>query len=247
MRSNTQGLAIGRRTAVWSTHTQQLTAALCCVFLLLLWAGCAAAMTDRLVDLSASFRVSTGSTDLGIHDVRVRAASGSAKVTTRIDLTARFGPFVLYDYRHSAMEAWRDGQLIELDTRTHDDGEEHFVRAALHDGELLVETRAGRQRVPADVLPTSWWNKDVVLRRQLLDTQSGRLLEISSRRIGYETIVTPEGPLRAERWRIDGDLRLDLWYDARDRWVKTRFLVDGRQILYSPKLGEGPSAQGARS
>ena len=48
-----------------------------------------------------------------------------------------------------------------------------------------------------------------------------------------ELVRTSKGSVEATRYTYSGDLHMDLWYDARSRWVKGVFFAfDGSMVEY---------------
>ena len=51
--------------------------------------------------------------------------------------------------------------------------------------------------------------------------------------LGRETIKTASSALQATRYRYEGDVKMDQWFDDRGRWVKMAFAgSDGSAIEY---------------
>jgi hypothetical protein len=65
-----------------------------------------------------------------------------------------------------------------------------------------------------------------------LDTQRGRLARSSVTRAGRERVEAGGAMIEADRFRLEGDLTADLWYDS-ERWVRLAFAgPDGSAIRY---------------
>ncbi|MEL3891177.1 DUF6134 family protein [Ferrovibrio sp. MS7] len=180
-----------------------------------------------------AFRAIRKGEDIGHHNVTVTRRDGEARATVDISLIVRaFGFLPLYHYHHKSQELWRDGRLVNLESTTDDNGTQHYVKAfATADGVLQIEGSRFKGSAPADVMTTSYWNNAFPRHKLLLDTQSGRLLVVT---VAEQPLQPEEGvPPDARHYRLDGDLRLELWYDAARRWIKNRFRAsDGSVIDY---------------
>ena len=67
----------------------------------------------------------------------------------------------------------------------------------------------------------------------LLNAQKGTRERITVAAGGRENVRTLSGVIAATRYRYDGDVRMDQWFDDRGRWVRSRFVVfDGSTIDY---------------
>ena len=67
---------------------------------------------------------------------------------------------------------------------------------------------------------------------QLLDTQKGRLLEVTIEPQGEEQILADGERFSATRYRMSGDLRLDLWYGPDGQWSRIAFDAKGSEVVY---------------
>lgn len=171
---------------------------------------------------SRDFTVLRDGAPIGHHRVEVNRDGDEVKVSVDIALDVSFGFIPLYSYRHHSQEVWRGERLIRLDSRTDDNGDAFKVSArATLDG-LVVDTGTQRSVMPADTVPTSYWNKALVSGRPILDSQEGRLLAVT---------VTPAGPAR---WHIRGDVDLDIAYDRDNRWSGLWFRLKGSDFTYAP-------------
>lgn len=156
-------------------------------------------------------------------------AEDELRVRIAIDLEVRFIGIPVFRYSHQSQEVWRDGRLARLSTRTNDDGREYFVDAtkAVTGGDetSVIEIRhpEGTVTAPPDIVPTSYWNRAILSRPHLLNTQDGRLLDVGVETLGLETVTARGQMRRATRYRLTGDLRLDLWFDDGGQLVKLRF------------------------
>ncbi|MGE0723280.1 MAG: DUF6134 family protein [Alphaproteobacteria bacterium] len=163
---------------------------------------------------------------IGTHRIDLVRDGDEVRVTVAIDLVVRIALVPVYRYTHRNREVWRAGRLQSIDAATDDDGRSQFVRGrAVGDG-FQVEASAGSLTVPADVIPTSYWRRETVARDRLLDTQSGRLLQVAAAR-------EPAGD-GTVRYRLTGDLRVNLWYDAADRLLRIGFELGGARFDYAP-------------
>lgn len=169
---------------------------------------------------------------IGEHHLTFAAASGRLQVAIDIRFAVKFALLTVYSYRHQSRETWRDGRLVALAATTDDDGERSTVRARA-DGEwLVVEAGGGSRKLPADLLPTSYWHESTIARGQWLNTQDGRVVRSTVDRLGPDRIEALGRAVTAMRYRLRGDLDCDLWY--RDgQWTKLRFTAsDGSTIDY---------------
>lgn len=194
-----------------------------------IWAGAAFASDTE----TRAFRAFRKGDDIGHHRVSVTRLGDETRVKVDISLIVRLAGFLpVYHYHHQSEELWRDNRLVRLVSTTDDDGDQQYLKAeTAPDGSLKVDGSKYRGLVPADIMPTSYWNGDFPSRSLLLDTQNGRLLKVQ---VAPLPSKPEEGvPPGSRRYKLDGDLRLEIWYDPQQRWTKTRFgASDGSVIDY---------------
>ena len=142
-------------------------------------------------------------------------------IYSRIDIY--LGPFRVFKYRHYNKEIWRDGRLLSLSSKTNNNGKNEFVALYEQDGKMLVRGNRYVGEVSPDIIPTSYFNPNFLRQSQVLSTQDGRVFPIGFTHIGRESVATYQGAVAAERFRVDGKLKIDIWYTPQGRWVRTEF------------------------
>ncbi|MFN4090491.1 MAG: DUF6134 family protein [Alphaproteobacteria bacterium] len=191
---------------------------------------------DRTPDVAIApirFAVSREGQQIGSHTVRFQREGADLIVEIDIELDVRFAFVTVYRYRHTNREVWRDGRVVAIDARTDDNGEGYTVTARGTAEGLTVEGREGRVNVPADTLSTSYWNPATVRQSKLIDTQHGRIAEVTTRSLGFRAVQTPAGTVRGECWRVSGDLDLDVCYAENGAWIGLDFEARGSRISYA--------------
>lgn len=191
-------------------------------------AVCVAGALPAAATESIAFSVVRDGTPIGTHRIDIARTGSEIRVEVAIDLLVKIAFVPVYRYTHRNREIWRDGRLQSIDTTTDDNGTPLFVRGRVAGNGVRVESSSGTFVAPADVIPTSYWARETVARDRLLDSQNGRLLAVS---------VVPEtaaggGP--GTKYRVTGDLAIELWYDARDRLRRLAFDLRGARFEYRP-------------
>lgn len=172
-------------------------------------------------DTPVTFSIERAGETIGHHRITFdRADNGDLIAHIDIQIRIRLAFVTVFRYHHQARETWRDGRLVAMESRTNDDGRRSHVRARATDAGLEVEGPQGRFIAPADILPTSYWRRETVTQRRLLDTQSGRIVRVT---------ITPEGP---GSWRVAGDLQFTIGYGP-DGWSAMSFTARGTEISYA--------------
>jgi hypothetical protein len=169
------------------------------------------------------FAILRDGTPIGTHRVEIEEVRDETQVHVSIVLDIGFGFIPLYAYRHESREIWRNGRLISIESHTDDNGRTMTVSAHLSTEGLRVAGSGGNFVAPAETVPTSYWNPAMASERPLLDTQVGRILKVTR---------VPLGP---GRWRLQGDLNLEINYSADGSWTGLRFHHKGSEFVYVPQ------------
>ena len=194
------------------------------LFCLLLWPAAAGASK-----YDAAFDILRKGDRIGYHAVKVEeAADGAMRVETRIEMQVKFGPIPVFRYQHNASEVWRDGRLESIESTTDNNGKAERLSVRREGERLLIDGTRFQGEGPGDAIPSSYWNKSIVSTKTLLDTQNGRLIDVTIASLG-ET-PSPTGAT-AEQHRLTGSVDLNLWYDG-ERWVGADFVVRGQALTY---------------
>lgn len=157
----------------------------------------------------------------------------SIEVDISIDLAVTFGPFTMFEYRHRNKSQWRAGRLVQMQSETNDDGNRFRLSAVAGPEGLAVDADpAFSYTAPPETLPTTYWMSSTVNQKRLINSQNGRLLDIEVSELGRETVPGPMGPISATHYRLDGDLKIELWYDDTDTLVQIAFEARGGAVTY---------------
>jgi hypothetical protein len=180
-----------------------------------------------------SFQVLREGKPFGTHTVSFNIApDGTLKATTGVRLKAGLGPITLFQYALDATETWKDGQLVALKGAVNDNGDDGTVNAARIGNSLAVAGTEYTGEVPLGILPSSHWNVAQTRAKELLSTEDGERIKVDVLDKGPDAVMVAGAPVEANRYLMDSDIDVDLWYDAQGRWVKLAFEARGQLIEY---------------
>ena len=234
---------ISSRPSIPRQVSTAATLALCLAGLLSLAAGEAHASSTGKQDRtkqdtsSLAFSVLRKGDVIGHHSIDFTRRGEDLIVDVDIDLELKFAFITLFRYEHRNREIWRGKRLISIDTRTDNDGTEHWITGRAGKAGFEVKSDGGEAVLPADVLPSSYWHPDTRKAKVLLNTQTGALAQIDVTAEANESnLPMPWGPQAAQGFKVSGDIDLNLWYDNRGCLLKLNFSApnDGSLIDYSP-------------
>lgn len=181
-----------------------------------------------------AFRVTRNDSPIGTHVLEFARDGADVRVSIAIDFAVRFLGVTAFRYTHRNTEVWRGDRLVTINATTDNNGTPLAVKARANGRGIEVEgTQSGAYVAPPEAVSTSYWH-GAFLRGEKIDTQGGKLLKTRLTRLGTELVPVAGGSVEATRWRIEGDLELDIWYDAAGAWSGLRFVrSDGSVILYT--------------
>lgn len=168
----------------------------------------------------------------GRHVITVASAAGGVSVRSQIDIAVRIGPITAYSFQQRCNESWSANALSALTCTTDKNGRRTNVSARRAGAALEVTGASGANAFPLTALPTSWWVRPPTNTRAMIDTQTGRPINVRVEHVGRETVQIAGRSVQADHIRVIGTLTADLWYDAQGRWIGCAFTMRGQRIQY---------------
>ncbi|MHA6288546.1 DUF6134 family protein [Maricaulis sp. CAU 1757] len=148
-------------------------------------------------------------------------ATGPNGFTAEVDISLRagVGPLTLFRYEHNSAEVWRGGELQSVTGST------------LKDGDRLTYEVDGADPV-LDLVPSSHWAGYEPGTDQVLNTETGEVMDVAVEDLGLVSFESANGIVEARHIRLSGSLTVDLWYDSEGRWIGCEFEARGQTIRY---------------
>lgn len=179
------------------------------------------------------FNVLRKGNPFGSHTVTFESGPNNALVAkTKVGLKAGLGPITVFRYDLSASETWRSGELVAVNGQGNDDGKKGSMKATREGDALAIQGSEFTGEVPADVIPASHWNYAQTKASELLSTENGEIYKVTVTPKGRETIEAGGKTIEANRYFMDSNIDVDVWYDDEGRWVKLAFEARGQEIEY---------------
>jgi hypothetical protein len=169
----------------------------------------------------------------GTHEVKFDVLpDGTIEAHTYVKLRAGLGPIPLYRYDLQATERWQDGRLIGLEGEVYKDGKEGSVTAQADGDGIDIDGTGYDGTASASIVPASHWNIAQTQARVLLSSENGQLIDVSVRPEGREMLEIAGESVEANKFLLDSDIDVTLWYDDAGRWLKLSFSARGQEIDY---------------
>ncbi|MFN3230844.1 MAG: DUF6134 family protein [Alphaproteobacteria bacterium] len=177
---------------------------------------------------------------IGSHKLTFTQQDDQLQVDINVKFKVKFLFVTVYKYQHRATEIWSGDQLVSLSSETEQNGKEWSLEAVGNEATTFVEVNEERRVVPDRLLPTSYWNVQIVGQSQLLNTQFGTAIDVDITDRGQETVSAMGQDVDAQRYNISAfveetsqPVNADVWYDMRGELVKLQFVAkDGSVVEY---------------
>jgi hypothetical protein len=164
---------------------------------------------------------------IGSHRIQFQRNGAALVMDATSDIRVERLLFTVYRRDYRSREVWHGDALQSVDTTLVENGRRKERQVARIGGGLhgLVGD--------SDAFPASYWSLATVRQSRLFDTADGRVLAINVRDLGTESVRTVAGAVPAQRYAVNGELTLELWYDAAGCWLKMRYDEDGYRVEFT--------------
>ena len=145
---------------------------------------------------------------------------------------------VLYKYHVKGKETYKDGNLINFNSKTNQNGKNKYVNLKLEGDEYVIDGSSYKGKAPKDYLLGTWWNHSLVEAKAQISAVSGRIIDQKVTFLGKEKIELDGKTYTAlhfnfsstdEKLSKDKKLNTDVWYDEKTlNWVKATFEKKGK-------------------
>ena len=166
------------------------------------------------------FRVFLDDSPIGYHQFQLKQDGDvqQLRINAEFDVSLLF--INVYSYRHDNTEVWKNGCLQRLTSKTNDDGSIESVDLKTVDSQLMIRSSAGDRSLQGCVRSFAYWNPDLLKTDQLLNAQTGELVDIRFKKIGKQSVNIENRSVDAVAYQLSGDeIDIRLWYSADGLWL----------------------------
>ena len=170
---------------------------------------------------------------IGTHEISFYENNGNLSVETNIDIIVKILFVTAYTFSHQSKEIWRDGNFIKIDGYSDfEDEREYFIKGEVKEGFLFASGMDGELKLDKNIIPSNFWNIDVMYQNEIFDTQKGIIRKLNVKESGKEIITINNKEidctkfiLNATRHSKDKDLfpEYTLWYSIDKELMKYKF------------------------
>lgn len=192
----------------------------------------APALAERL-----DFDVYLDDQKVGSNTVNIQQNGADTQVSVKSVFNVKVLFINAYHYSHTAQERWRNGCLVQLDTRTNDNGKQQTVSTTQVGNILKVAAGANSADLPGCVRSFAYWNPALLNSSHLINTQTGKYEPARLSLLDNQPLVFNSKAYGSKHYRlqISGNTQIDLWYDQNNSWQALQARVQGRELRYLRK------------
>lgn len=169
---------------------------------------------------------------IGDHEFVFKRSGDTVDVQVKTDVRVKLGFITLYKFWHDATERWVGGKLVDLASKTDDDGTKHELKVSAAEGALKI-LHDGKPLPPVagDTIPASLWHRGILGVPATLNTIDGSMMAIKTAQEGSEAVPAVSGTKLAAHYLISGDLARELWFAEDGSLAKVRFKAQDKSDI----------------
>jgi hypothetical protein len=182
-----------------------------------------------------NFDVYLDDREIGFHRFRLSDSGDGLRLETRAEFQVKVLLVTAYTYDHVNTEIWRGDCLRGIEARTDANGELSHVSGVEQDGRLVVSSSAGATQLDGCVASFAYWDRRLLERKQLLNSQTGEYMPVKFQPLGAASMVIGGRRIAVQRYALTADrLDIELAYSANTgEWLALDSrLESGRTLRY---------------
>ena len=164
-------------------------------------------------------------------------------VETNVVIAIKIFFFPAYNYTQISKETWSKDGFIEFDGYTKfEDEREYFITGKDSENKFVANGMDGKLFLDKNILPSNYWNKDVLKQKKMFDIQKGVVREIKVSKLEDETIEINKKRIITEKYLLDASTnpkdkgpfsQYTLWYAKNGELLKFMFInwKDKKEII----------------
>jgi len=175
---------------------------------------------------------------IGSHEITFTENNDVLLVETKIDIEVKVLFISAYTFTHQSTETWINGNFTKIVAHSDfEDEREYFIKGQDNNDSFLASGMDGKLELDKNILPSNFWNIDVLKQKEIFDTQKGVVRTIDVEDLGYEKIKINEKDIKCNKFIFNASSNpkdkspfpeYTLWYDENDELMKFQFKDEGR-------------------
>ena len=121
-----------------------------------------------------------------------------------LDINVKILFIPAYKFFQETKETWRNGEFISIDGFTDfEDDREYKIDGKDEDGVFRVTGMDGLLELDQKIIPLNYWNKNILDKKELFDTQKGIVRKITVKKLKDEEIKINNSKLLSEKYTFN--------------------------------------------
>jgi len=175
---------------------------------------------------------------IGSHKITFTENNDVLLVETNIDIEVKVMFISAYEFTHQSTETWTNGNFTKIVAHTDfEDEREYFIKGQDNNVSFLASGMDGELELDKNILPSNFWNFDILTQKEIFDTQKGVVRTIDVEDLGYEEIEINKEKVQCNKFIFNASSNskdkgpfpeYTLWYDENKELMKFQFKDEGR-------------------
>ena len=175
---------------------------------------------------------------IGSHEITFAENNDVLLVKTNIVVEVKVLFISAYTFSHQSTETWINGNFTKIVAHSDfEDEREYFIKGQDNNDSFLALGMDGKLELDKNILPSNFWNIDVLKQKEIFDTQKGVVRTIEVEDLGYEKIKVNKKNIKCNKFTFNASSNpkdkgpfpeYTLWYDENDELMKFQFKDEGR-------------------
>ena len=184
-------------------------------------------------DGKISFDVIRKNKIIGSHEIIFKKNENELLLSTNINIEVKILFITAYKFLHQSVETWKDNEFIKVEGFSDfEDNREYSIKGNDIGGNFIAEGMDGKLTLDKDILPSNFWNINILAEKEIFDTQKGVVRKIQVRDLGSETIKINNNKIDTKKFSFNASdhpkdkgpfPEYTLWYSNEDELVKFWF------------------------
>ena len=175
---------------------------------------------------------------IGSHEITFTENDDVLLVETNIEIEVKVLFISAYTFAHQSTETWINGDFTKIVAHSDfEDEREYFIKGQDNNDSFLASGMDGKVGLDKNILPSNFWNIDILKQKEIFDTQKGVVRKIDVEALGYEEIKVNKENIKCNKFIFNASSNpkdkgpfpeYTLWYDENDELMKFQFTDEGR-------------------
>lgn len=171
--------------------------------------------------------------DIGDHIIKFKQQNDELIVNVDINIKVKLAFVVVYKFEHKSKEIWKDNTLMSFSGKTIFEDDREYDLSIKNLGDSYEGFGMdGKFLFPIDILPSNYWNINVMKQTKLFDTQKGIIRDTTIEDLGLEELELDEKIIKAQKYILNANKHpkdkgpfseTTIWYDENNELVQFSF------------------------